>query len=143
MFTGIVEHGEVVKVSVSPDGAELWVRSSLLHDCGIGASVAVNGVCLTVTDRDGDICRFDVIVESLERSTLGDHGVNTVMSEAGPHVAGALVRGGLVDRVLLLFSPVAGGDGPPALEGVPKASDLHDVRVRRLGNDLALEGVLG
>src|SRR5437763_7071805 len=74
---------------------------------------------------------------------LGEHGVNTVMSEAGPHVAGALVRGGLADRVLLLFSPVAGGDGPPALESVPKASDLHDVRVRRLGNDLALEGVLG
>ena len=74
---------------------------------------------------------------------LGEHGVNTVMSEAGPHVAGALVRGGFADRVLLLFSPVAGGDGPPALEGVPKASDLHDVRVRRLGNDLALEGALG
>jgi diaminohydroxyphosphoribosylaminopyrimidine deaminase/5-amino-6-(5-phosphoribosylamino)uracil reductase len=74
---------------------------------------------------------------------LGGHGVNTVMSEAGPHVAGALVRGGLADRVLLLVSPIAGGDGPPALEGVPKASDLHDVRVRKLGNDLALEGVLG
>jgi diaminohydroxyphosphoribosylaminopyrimidine deaminase / 5-amino-6-(5-phosphoribosylamino)uracil reductase len=74
---------------------------------------------------------------------LGEHGVNTVMSEAGPHVAGALVRGGLADRVLLLFSPVAGGDGPPALEGVPKASDLHDVRVRKLGDDLALEGALG
>ena len=74
---------------------------------------------------------------------LGEHGVNTVMSEAGPHVAGALVRGGLADRVLLLYSPVAGGDGPPALEGVPKASDLHDVRVRRLGDDLALEGALG
>jgi diaminohydroxyphosphoribosylaminopyrimidine deaminase/5-amino-6-(5-phosphoribosylamino)uracil reductase len=74
---------------------------------------------------------------------LGEHGVNTVMSEAGPHVAGALVRGGLADRVLLLLSPVAGGDGPPALEGVPKASDLRDVRVRRLGDDLALEGALG
>ncbi|MEK6207361.1 MAG: bifunctional diaminohydroxyphosphoribosylaminopyrimidine deaminase/5-amino-6-(5-phosphoribosylamino)uracil reductase RibD [Chloroflexota bacterium] len=74
---------------------------------------------------------------------LGEHGVNTVMSEAGPHVAGALVRGGLADRVLFLISPVAGGDGPPALEGVPKASDLHDVRVRRLGADLALEGALG
>jgi len=73
---------------------------------------------------------------------LGQHGVNTVMSEAGPHVAGALMRGGLADRVLLLFSPVAGGDGPPALEGVPKASDLHDVRVRKLGDDLALEGAL-
>src|SRR6058998_1574050 len=74
---------------------------------------------------------------------LGEHGVNTVMSEAGPHVAGALVRDGLADRVLLVISPIAGGDGPPALEGVPKASDLHDVRVRRLGDDLALEGVLG
>ena len=73
---------------------------------------------------------------------LGEHGVNTVMSEAGPHVAGALVRGGLADRVLLLVSPIAGGDGPPALEGVPKASDLTDVRVRRLGDDLALEGTL-
>ena len=74
---------------------------------------------------------------------LGEHGVNTVMSEAGPHVAGALVRGHLADRVLLLFSPVAGGDGPPALEGVPTASQLHDVRVRKLGDDLALEGALG
>jgi len=74
---------------------------------------------------------------------LGEHGVNTVMSEAGPHVAGALLRGGLADRVLLLLSPIAGGDGPPALEGVPKASDLHHVRVRKLGSDLAVEGVLG
>jgi diaminohydroxyphosphoribosylaminopyrimidine deaminase / 5-amino-6-(5-phosphoribosylamino)uracil reductase len=74
---------------------------------------------------------------------LGEHGVNTVMSEAGPQVSGALVRGGLTDRVLLLISPVAGGDGPPALEGVPKASDLQDVRVRKLGADLALEGTLG
>jgi diaminohydroxyphosphoribosylaminopyrimidine deaminase/5-amino-6-(5-phosphoribosylamino)uracil reductase len=74
---------------------------------------------------------------------LGEHGVNTVMSEAGPSVAGALVRGGLADRVLLLLSPVAGGDGPPALEGVPKASELHDLRLRKLGEDLALEGTLG
>jgi diaminohydroxyphosphoribosylaminopyrimidine deaminase / 5-amino-6-(5-phosphoribosylamino)uracil reductase len=73
---------------------------------------------------------------------LGEHGVNTVMSEAGPQVAGALIRGGLADRVLLLVSPIAGGDGPPALEGVPKASELRNVRVRRLGDDLALEGAI-
>jgi len=74
---------------------------------------------------------------------LGEHGVNTVMSESGPEVAGALVRDGLADRLLVLFSPVAGGDGPPTLEGVPKASDLHDVRVRKLGDDLVFEGTLG
>jgi diaminohydroxyphosphoribosylaminopyrimidine deaminase/5-amino-6-(5-phosphoribosylamino)uracil reductase len=73
---------------------------------------------------------------------LGEHGVNTVMSEAGPDVNGALVRGGLADRVLVLFSPIAGGDGPPALEGVTTASELHDVRVRKLGADVAFEGTL-
>jgi diaminohydroxyphosphoribosylaminopyrimidine deaminase/5-amino-6-(5-phosphoribosylamino)uracil reductase len=73
---------------------------------------------------------------------LGGHGVNTVMSEAGPDVAGALVRGGLADRVLIIMSPVAGGDGPPALEGVANPSDLHDVRIRKVGADLALEGTL-
>src|SRR5438445_3056148 len=73
---------------------------------------------------------------------LGEHGVNTVMSEAGPHVAGALVRSGLADRVLFLLSPIAGGDGPPALEGVAKPADLRDVRVRRMGVDVAVEGAL-
>src|ERR671934_139063 len=74
---------------------------------------------------------------------LGEHGVNTVMSEAGPSVAGALVRAKLADRLLLLVSPVAGGDGPPALAGVTGATDLHDIRIRRLGDDVALEGSLG
>lgn len=73
---------------------------------------------------------------------LGEKGVNTVLSEAGPQVAGALVRDRLADRLLVLLSPIAGGDGPPALEGVAAASDLRDVRVRRLGDDLAVEGTL-
>ena len=68
--------------------------------------------------------------------------MNTVLSEAGPHVAGALVRAGLADRLMIITAPIAGGDGPPALEGVPKASALRDVRVRKLGDDLALEGAL-
>ena len=74
---------------------------------------------------------------------LGEHGVNTLMSEAGPQVAGALVRDGLADRMLFILSPVAGGDGPPALDGVPKASDLQDVRVRKVGADFMFEGTLG
>ena len=74
---------------------------------------------------------------------LAEHGVNTVMSEAGPEVSGALMRDGLADRLLVVFSLIAGGDGAPALEGVPKVSDLRDVRVRRLEADLVLEGTLG
>ena len=73
---------------------------------------------------------------------LGEHGVNTVLSEAGPRVAGALVRAGLADRLLFLLAPVAGGDGAPALAGVADATTLQNVRVRRLGADIAVEGAL-
>ena len=104
-------------------------RTNKLREAGV--------LLVTVPRADGGLDLAAVL------RWLGEQGVNTVMSEAGPHVAGALVRGGLADRVLLLISPVAGGDGPPALEGVPKASELHDVRIRKLGLDLALEGALG
>jgi diaminohydroxyphosphoribosylaminopyrimidine deaminase/5-amino-6-(5-phosphoribosylamino)uracil reductase len=73
---------------------------------------------------------------------LGEHGVNTVLSEAGPRIAGSLVRGGLADRLLLFVSPLAGGDGPPALAGVTSANALRGLRARRLGDDVALEGSL-
>ena len=71
---------------------------------------------------------------------LGERGVNTLLSEGGPRVAGSLVRGGLADRLLLLVSPLAGGDGPPALSGVGAPSALRDLRVRKLGDDIAMEG---
>src|SRR5438874_7980376 len=73
---------------------------------------------------------------------LGEHGVNTVLSEAGPRVAGALVRAGLAARLPFLPAPVAGGEGPPAPAGVADATALQDVRVRRLGADIAVEGAL-
>jgi diaminohydroxyphosphoribosylaminopyrimidine deaminase/5-amino-6-(5-phosphoribosylamino)uracil reductase len=71
---------------------------------------------------------------------LGEHGVNTVLSEAGPHVAGALVRAGLADRLMIITAPIAGGDGPPALSGVADIAELKNTRVRRFGEDVAIEG---
>ncbi len=38
----------------------------------IGASVAINGTCLTVVEAQGDECQFDVIEETLRRTNLGD-----------------------------------------------------------------------
>jgi diaminohydroxyphosphoribosylaminopyrimidine deaminase/5-amino-6-(5-phosphoribosylamino)uracil reductase len=73
---------------------------------------------------------------------LGEHGVNTVLSEAGPRVAGALVREGLADRLMIITTPIAGGEGPPALAGVTTTTDLKNVRVRRFGEDIAVEGDL-
>jgi len=66
MFTGIVrERGRVV----SFDGARLVVASGT--DAGIGDSVAIAGVCLTVTERGDGTLSFDVVPETIERSTLG------------------------------------------------------------------------
>ncbi len=73
MFTGIVEElGEVVGVEARGDSAVLVVRASLVAaDVAHGASVAVNGVCLTVIGAEGARLSFDVMAETLKRSVIG------------------------------------------------------------------------
>jgi riboflavin synthase len=73
MFTGLVEDlGEVVAVDRDGEGAVLTVASRLAGEVGEGDSVAVNGVCLTATAIAGDRFGFDVMLESLRRSSLGE-----------------------------------------------------------------------
>jgi riboflavin synthase len=73
VFTGLVEDlGTVVSVDRSGDGAVLTVESRLGPQVGEGDSVAVNGVCLTATGICGQRFGFDVMHESLRRSSLGD-----------------------------------------------------------------------
>jgi len=72
---------------------------------------------------------------------LGEQGVNTLLSEAGPRVASALVRAGLADRALFIVSPLVGGDGP-RLEGMPEPRALRESVTRRLGEDVLFEGYL-
>ncbi len=73
MFTGLVEDlGTVVAVERNDGGAVLTVESRLAPQIGEGDSVAVNGVCLTATAIAGDRFGFDVMLESLRRSSLGE-----------------------------------------------------------------------
>jgi riboflavin synthase len=69
MFTGIVEEmGTVVK-----SGTKLEVGcSAVLSDLSIGASIAVNGVCLTAVAVTADGFAADLAPETLSRSNLGD-----------------------------------------------------------------------
>jgi riboflavin synthase len=77
VFTGIVE--EVGTVSVredQTDAARLHIRArKVLEDVALGDSIAVNGVCLTVTDVRADgvdtVWSTDVMAETLGRSSLG------------------------------------------------------------------------
>ena len=74
MFTGIIEElGTVEALETRPAGARLKVRcASVLADLGLGASIAVNGVCLTTVDRRPDSFSADLAPETLRRSNLGD-----------------------------------------------------------------------
>jgi diaminohydroxyphosphoribosylaminopyrimidine deaminase/5-amino-6-(5-phosphoribosylamino)uracil reductase len=70
---------------------------------------------------------------------LAEHGVNTVLSEGGPRVAASLLRDKLVDRVLFIVTPVVGGPGAPAVEGLAASVELASLRAKRLGTDVLLE----
>lgn len=73
MFTGLVEDlGTVVAVDRNADGAVITVDSPLAQQVAEGDSVAVNGVCLTATGLCGSRLGFDVMHESLRRTSLGD-----------------------------------------------------------------------
>ncbi|NED93981.1 riboflavin synthase [Phytoactinopolyspora alkaliphila] len=72
MFTGIVEElGRVVKLEATEESAQLTLRGPLVtSDAVHGASIAVNGVCLTVVEVDAGTFTVDVMRETLDRSAL-------------------------------------------------------------------------
>jgi riboflavin synthase len=74
MFAGIIEElGQVVQVEAQPPGRRLVIAGpQVSSDAKIGASVAVNGCCLTVVQRSGDRLAFDAGPETLQRTNLGE-----------------------------------------------------------------------
>lgn len=73
MFTGIVEEvGRVKAIQKGSVSSFIKIEAEkIFGDIHIGDSIAVNGVCLTVTDFGGKIFRADVMNETLGRSSLG------------------------------------------------------------------------
>ena len=73
MFTGIIEEiGKIQGIRKGRDSVEVVVRASrVFEDIHIGDSIAVNGVCLTVTSFSQGSFTADVMHETLNRSSLG------------------------------------------------------------------------
>lgn len=73
MFTGIiVDIGKIAELRATGDDRRLRVQTSLATGLQPGGSVAVNGVCLTVTDLSDVDFSADVSAETLRCTTLGD-----------------------------------------------------------------------
>ncbi len=84
MFTGIVQGtGTVAEIKDHYDIRTLTIEfpKKLVEGLQVGASVAIDGVCLTVTKHKGVRVSFDVITETLEKTTLG-----TLTAEGSVHL---------------------------------------------------------
>ena len=73
MFTGLIEEtGTVCEACRNGNASFIRIAAEkVLEGTKVGDSIAVNGVCLTVTEHDGKIFRADVMNETLSRSSLG------------------------------------------------------------------------
>ena len=105
MFTGIVSgKGDVQKIIKSKDYVSLIIKApkGFSKNLTKGASVSVNGVCLTVKKGKTDILEFDVIEETLQKTNLKDISksskVNlersmTAKTEIGGHLVSGHIHG--------------------------------------------------
>jgi riboflavin synthase len=100
MFTGIVEEmGRIRQIQKGAHSAVLHIQAkTILDDLHIGDSVAVNGICLTVTTLPGDGFTADVMHETLNRTSLASLGVGSYVNleramQAGGRFGGHIVSG--------------------------------------------------
>ncbi len=98
MFTGIVQGcGTVHSVATNGEITTLGIELPSTTGLEIGGSVAIDGVCLTATSI-GEIVSFDLIPETLERTTLGNLGVGSKVNveramRMGDELGGHLLSG--------------------------------------------------
>ena len=96
MFTGIVE--EMGTVAKRDGGQFTFNAKTVVEDVHLGDSIAVNGVCLTVTSFGTDWFCVDAVDETLARSSLGDLDVGDPVNLERPvrlqdRLGGHLVQG--------------------------------------------------
>jgi riboflavin synthase len=117
VFTGIVrERGTVAAIDGGDAGVRLRIDApETAAQAAIGDSVAINGVCLTVTARDGASLSFDAVPETLSRTALGRLAPGSAVNlepalRAGEPLGGHYVQGH-VDGVGSVRSVESEGDG--------------------------------
>ena len=100
MFTGIIEKTARVKaVHASAAGARLSLElGELAEDVKLGDSIAVNGACLTASAITAGVASFDVVAETLRRTTLGSLAPGDLVNveralRVGDRLGGHFVQG--------------------------------------------------
>ncbi|WP_428377444.1 riboflavin synthase [Lichenicoccus sp.] len=142
MFSGIIESVGRVRIVEPGESDVRLVLDTTLADLDLGESVAVNGVCLTVTQTDASgIAAFFVSPETLHRTTLGRLGegdrVNLERAVTPTtRLSGHMVQGH-VDATATLASVAPQGDAWAMLLDVPRSLRRYCVEK----GSIALDGI--
>ena len=97
MFTGIVQAVATIQTISDVAGIRTFniqFPTGFCQDLQIGASVAIDGTCLTVTEMiDSNCARFDVMLQSLNITTLGEYSADTQVNAERAAKDGAEIGG--------------------------------------------------
>lgn len=128
MFTGIVQGiASIIATSQGESATKVSIKLPETENLRIGASVSIDGVCLTVTSINDSIVDFDIIAETLQRTTLSDLETGSQVNferalRYGDELGGHLVSGHVMSAGLI-HSITENGEGkdisiiaPPSLQ---------------------------
>jgi riboflavin synthase len=143
MFSGIIEEvGRVAALEPNGEMVKLVVAAPLVaSDAHVSDSICVNGVCLTVTQKEDDRLSFDAVPETLSRSSLGDLAVDSPVNlerslAVGQRLGGHFVQGHVDSTAELLATLDKGDSWEFTFETDP---DLTPLLVEK--GSIALDGI--
>ena len=143
MFTGIIEAvGEITEIDETRDFRTIRVHArNVMEDLGIGSSIAVNGVCLTVRSLTADSFSAELSHETLDRTTLRSIRVGSLLNLERPMRADSRFGGhivqGHVDGVGRIRSFDRLGDSWDLEVEAPEASSRYIVEK----GSIAVDGI--
>ena len=122
MFTGIVETtGQIKRAeATSNGGTQLVIATELASELEVGASLALNGCCLTVTVVSGSEIGFDLLGETLRRTNLGNLKPGDLINLERPMLANGRFDGHVVQGHI---------DTTARIESIEPAGSDHRVEV--------------
>ena len=146
MFTGIVEETGIVRSFQEQDQAwRLVVEAKIiLDDVKLGDSVSINGCCLTIVEIDGSCLHFDLLEESIRKTSIKSVAVGSLVnlerallptSRMGGHIVSGHVDG------LGTIRTIERNDKDTIIEISPAESDLASLKYVVPKGCITLDGI--
>ncbi|WP_411679897.1 riboflavin synthase [Clostridium thailandense] len=143
MFTGLVEEiAEILSVSTGEKSASLTIKSKkILEDVKLGDSIAVNGVCLTVTSFDKGCFTVDVMPETMRKSNLGKLVKNSKVNLERAMQLGARFGGHIVSGHIDGIGKVINMKNEDIATWVTIGADFHLLKYIVMKGSVTIDGI--